>query len=82
MNNNNIKYNKIFANVLGVRIDDKTDLDNLRRNEISAWDSLGHISLVSALEKEFSIRLEPNDIKKFASYHDGIEILNMHDIEM
>ncbi|SHI95987.1 Acyl carrier protein [Anaerovibrio lipolyticus DSM 3074] len=80
--NNIIKYNKIFANVLGIRISDTTDLDSLIRNEISAWDSLGHISLVTSLEKEFSIRLEPNDIKNFTSYQDGIEILHKHDIEL
>ncbi|MCR5175253.1 MAG: acyl carrier protein [Anaerovibrio sp.] len=71
-------YNKVFAEVLGIKIDDSTDLDKLVQKEIVAWDSLAHMSLVTALEKEFSIRMGIEDIKKFVSYRAGLEILEKY----
>ncbi len=71
-------YNKVFSEVLGIKIDDSTDLDKLVQKEIVAWDSLATMSLVTALEKELSIRLGIEDIKRFVSYRAGLEILEKY----
>ena len=39
-------------------------------NDISGWDSLGHISFVLALEEEFGVRLRPAQLAKMASIRD------------
>lgn len=52
---------EIFAGVQDIFRDifDEDDLiisDTTNSNEIEEWDSLNHINLVSAIEKEFKIR--------------------------
>jgi acyl carrier protein len=42
---------------------------------IRAWDSVGHMSLMAALEQAFDIMLDIEDIIDFSSYQKGKEIL-------
>lgn len=41
-----------------------------------AWDSIGHMSLVAALEEAFDIMMDTDDIIDFSSYKKGMEILS------
>ncbi len=43
---------------------------------IPAWDSIGHMSLVAALEEAFDIMMDTDDIIDFSSYKKGMEILS------
>jgi acyl carrier protein len=36
--------------------------DQLRRGELQKWDSLGHLELLAALEKEFQIDIPPDEV--------------------
>jgi acyl carrier protein len=36
--------------------------DHVRRGELPRWDSLGHLELQSALEKEFKIEIPVDDV--------------------
>ena len=54
------KYNKAFIEGLDISAD--TNVDGLKFNEIEEWDSIGHMSLMSALEDAFDISLETDDI--------------------
>ena len=36
--------------------------DTIRRGELPKWDSLGHLELLAALEKEFSIDIPPDEV--------------------
>lgn len=38
------------------RLPEETPRDNLRMSNPPAWDSLGHMQLVAALEQEFQVR--------------------------
>ena len=49
--------------------------EGLKYNEIPEWDSIGHMSLVSAIEEKFSITMETDDIIDFNSFQKGQEIL-------
>ena len=71
--NNMEKYDKAFIEVFAV---DAKELRGLTYQSISAWDSVGHMSLVSAIEEAFDIMLDTDDIIDFKSYEKGIEILN------
>lgn len=70
------KYSEIFKNSLNIK-DDKFN-ENLKYNEIDEWDSIGHMTLVAALEEEYKITLETDDIIDFSSFKKGVEILKKH----
>ena len=71
-------YNKAF--IEGLDIKPEINLDSLKFNEIEEWDSIGHMSLMSALEETFDISLETDDIVDFSSYEKGKEILKKYNI--
>jgi acyl carrier protein len=64
---------KIFKQELEINGD--VDTSSLRYNETPNWGSLAHISLVSALEGEFDIMLEPDDILAMSSYDKAVSIV-------
>ena len=74
------KYKEIFMNSLSIK--DQNKVENLKYNEIDEWDSIGHMSLMSALEEEFKISLETDDIIDFSSYKKGIEILKKYKVDL
>lgn len=49
---------------------------------IPAWDSVGHMAMISALEEAFGIMLEMDDIIDFSSFHKGIETLAKYGIDI
>ena len=55
---------------------------NLKYNDIQEWDSIGHMTLVSALEEKFKITFETDDVIDFSSFSKGIEILKKYKIEI
>jgi len=66
------KYNKIFCDTLQIGEDKLAGL-NYQGTEL--WDSVGHMTLVAAIEDAFDIMLETDDIVDFSSYMKGKEIL-------
>lgn len=67
------KYDSAFMAVFEVA---KEQLPALKYQDISAWDSVGHMRLVSALEDAFDIMMDTDDIIEFNSYEKGCEILS------
>ena len=76
--NNKQKYKDIFIKSLAM--DSKKFSENIKYNEIAEWDSIGHMTLVSGLEKGFSIAMETDDVIDFSSYKKGIEILKKYKV--
>jgi len=74
------KYKNAFINSLN--IDSSVFNEKLKYNEIPEWDSIGHMSLISALEEEFKITIETDDIVDLSSFKKGIEILKKYKIEV
>ena len=66
------KYNKAFTETLEISED---QLAGLKYQAIEAWDSVGHMSLVAAIEDAFDIMMDTDDIIDFSSYEKGKEIL-------
>ena len=75
--NNLDKYNDSFIKTFSIK---KDKLKNLKYNSIAKWDSVGHMSLISALESEFEIVIEMDDVIDFESFNKGIEILKKYKI--
>lgn len=67
------KYNQAFIETLEVSED---QLAGLKYQAVELWDSVGHMSLVAALEDAFDIMLETDDIIDLSSYEKGMEILS------
>lgn len=66
------KYDAAFAETLEAPQDELAGLTYLG---VDAWDSVGHMELISALEDAFDIEMETDDIVDFSSYEKGKEIL-------
>ena len=75
--NNSEKYKKVFSKTFEI----KSNFDeNLEYNSIDAWDSIGHMNLISNLEEDFKISLETDDIVDFSSFKKGKEILKKYKV--
>lgn len=66
------KYNNAFVETFEITED---KLTGLKYQDIEAWDSVGHMSLIAALEDAFDIMMDTDDIIDFNSYEKGKEIL-------
>ena len=72
-------FNKIFCDVFSVSVDKLNDeFDN---TTVEGWDSVHQLSLTSAIEDEFDIMLDAEDIIDFNSYEKGKAILAKYEIE-
>lgn len=73
------KYNNAFIETLEIT---EEKLVGLQYQAIEAWDSVGHMSLIAALEDAFDIMMDTDDIIDLSSYEKGKEILTAnYDIE-
>lgn len=66
------KYLNIFKESFDV---DEATAKGLKYQDIPAWDSVGHMSLIAALEDTFDIMMDTDDIIDFNSFEKGREIL-------
>jgi len=67
------KYKKIFIDTFNI---DDSKLENLEYNRIDEWDSIGHMTLVAALEEQFKITMETDDVIDLSSFKKGKQILS------
>ena len=77
--NNSEKYDNVFIDSL--KVDIKT-LNDLKSQDVSVWDSIDQMYLISGLEETFDILIDMDDIIDFSSYGKGIEILKKYNIEI
>lgn len=71
--NNNEQYAKVFMDLFEIG---EEKLVGLKYEDISAWDSVGHMGLVAALEEAFDIMMDTDDIIELSSFEKGKEILS------
>lgn len=71
-------YKKVFKDIFEIKDE---DLEDLKYQDIPAWDSLGHMSMIGALEDEFDIMFEMDDIIDFSSFKKGIETLKKYGVD-
>ena len=73
------KYNKAYMDTFDITEDKLADL---KYQGITAWDSVGHMSLIAALEDAFGIMMDTDDIIDLSSYEKGKEILKKYNVEI
>ncbi|MDR1603979.1 MAG: acyl carrier protein [Gracilibacteraceae bacterium] len=71
------KYLQTFAETFGV---EAVEAAQLEYQSIQEWDSVGHMSLIAALEDAFGIMLDTDDIIDFSSFAKGKEILQKYNV--
>jgi acyl carrier protein len=71
-------YSKVFEQTFAVS---ESDLPALKYQSIPQWDSVGHMSLIAALEDIFNIEMNTDDIIDLSSFEKGKEILVKYGLE-
>lgn len=78
--NNLEKLNTIFSEVFSVEVSSlNAEFDN---KSVEGWDSVRQLSLTTAVEDEFDIMLDAEDILEFTSYENVKAVLAKYDIEL
>ncbi len=75
--NNKDKYIEAFKSTFMV---EESQLENLKYQDIPAWDSVGHMALMAALEDAFEIELDIDEIIEFSGFEFGKTILAKYDV--
>ena len=73
------KYNNAFTENLQIS---EGELQGLQYQGTELWDSVGHMTLMAAIEDAFDIMLDTDDIVDCSSYEKGKEILKKYDVEL
>lgn len=74
------KLNNIFCEVFSV---DSSALNGeFNSCNVEGWDSVHQLSLTSAVEDEFDIMLDAEDILEFTSYENAKKVLVKYEIEL
>jgi acyl carrier protein len=62
-------------------LDENIELDkDTRPEDIDAWDSLGHINIIEAIEEEFDVEIPPDVIMSIKSVGDIKSYLSSQDL--
>jgi acyl carrier protein len=75
---NEARLKKVFSESLGVEL--RMVNDELQYNTIPEWDSIAHMALIAALESEFDIMMDTDDIIDMSSIKKAKEILEKYEI--
>lgn len=73
------KYTEAFTTTFDIKPEQTS---GLKYQDIEAWDSVGHMGLVAAIEDAFGIMLDADDIVDLSSFEKGQEILKKYNVEM
>lgn len=74
------KLNNIFCEVFSVEASVLNGEFN--KCNVEGWDSVHQLSLTSAIEDEFDIMLDAEDILEFTSYDNAKKVLLKYDINI
>ena len=72
------RYINAFTETFEIQPD---EVENLKYQDISAWDSVGHMTLIATFEEAFDIMMDTDDIIDLSSFEKGKEILTKYGVE-
>lgn len=58
-----------------LELGDDIEVAELAYRAVPAWDSVGHMRLVAAIETEFDVMLETDDVLDLSSFAKAVEIV-------
>ena len=56
-------------------LDDDVDVRGLQYRGIEEWDSVAHMQLVAAIEDEYDVMMDTDDVTDMSSYKEAVRIL-------
>jgi acyl carrier protein len=72
-------HERVFAAFKeALEVDDQVDRSTLVYRDYAEWTSVGHMSLVAALETEFDTMLDASDILAMSSFDKAVEIMSKY----
>jgi acyl carrier protein len=72
------KLKEIFSKTFEVPV--SMIVDDFSYRSIALWDSIGHMALIAALDNEFDVMLDTQDILDMNSFQKSKEILIKHGV--
>ena len=74
MNNQFIgdKLEILFKNTFSIKDE---DINKASQNNLKNWDSVNHMNLILAIEKEFDITLDNNDVVKLSDFKSCFQLI-------
>ena len=74
MNNQFIgdKLEILFKNTFSIKDE---DINKASQNNLKNWDSVNHMNLILAIEKEFDITLDNNDVIKLSDFKSCFQLI-------
>ena len=63
----------VFVDAL--QLDDDVDVENVKYRDIGAWDSVGHMALVAAIEDEFDVQFDTEQVIDMSSFKVAVDML-------
>ena len=80
-----MKFNNVATTTLRERLravfvqeldlGDDVDVENLKYRDIEQWDSVGHMALVAAIEDEFDVMLDTDQVIDMSSFEVALAML-------
>jgi acyl carrier protein len=58
-----------------LQLDDDVDVENLKYRDIEAWDSVGHMALIAAIEDEFDVQFETDQVIDMSSFKVAVDMV-------
>lgn len=55
-------------------------VDDLQYQDNAQWDSLAHMSLVAAIEDEFDVMIDTDDVINMSSFTEAVRILGKYGV--
>lgn len=59
-------------------LEPESDVESLQYQGIPAWDSVGHMQLIAAIESAFDIMLDTQDVLDMSSFSKAEEIVRKY----
>ena len=65
----------VFITELDLGDDVNIDVEKLKYRDIEQWDSVGHMALVAAIEEEFDVMLDTDQVIDMSSFEVALAML-------
>jgi acyl carrier protein len=66
--------------VESLQLDADVDVENLKYRDIEEWDSVGHMALVAAIEDEFDVQFDTDQVIDMSSFKVAVDMLRGMDV--
>lgn len=70
------RLKQVICDTLDLRLDDVEIQDETAANQVPGWDSLNHVNVITAIEKDYGVRFKSIEILKCQNIGDLQNLVN------